>query len=468
GAVQKPSIYQKTDGMRVSDLIFRAGGVLPNAYLDRANIERFVPSEDRYMVIPVNLAKSLAGDEFFNLPLEDEDILRVFTLEEAEYRPDNIVTIYGAVQKPDKYMRYTNMKLSDLLFVSGGLLPGASKTVEISRINELGTNVSIPVDLTNLFKGDNSNDPELKDGDIVFVRRDKEFLDALKTVKLSGEVKYPGTYAIKQNERLSELIKRAGGLTERAYLEASVVTRKIEYLIQEEQEKSLHQVGSLFEDLADQEYKREYTQAWLQHSNKFDNTKSNQPSPSIAEMITESTGVSSLAETTQVATDLQELKQFQYTIVTPARKIKSFLPSGRLSIDVNKALAIPGSKDDIILEDGDTILIPPMLSTVTVSGAVVQPSSLTYIKGKKLKHYITDVGGYAKDADIKSVYVVKANGMVVKGEDAKIAPGDIIIVPTKVIVQKVTDRWGQFFSVIRFSIGAFVTLYMIKILVDRL
>ncbi len=468
GAVQKPSIYQKTDGMRVSDLIFRAGGVLPNAYLDRANIERFISSEGRYIIIPVNLAKSLAGDESFNLLLEDEDILKVFTLEEVEYRPDNIVTIYGAVQRPDKYTRYNNMRLSDLLFISGGLLPGASKIAEISRINELGVGISISVNVTNLLKGDVSDDPELKDGDIIFIRRDKDFLDSLKTVKLLGEVRYPGTYTIKNDERISELIKRAGGITNRAYLEAAVVTRRVENLVMEEQEKSLRQVNSMFEELAEQDYKREYAQAWLQHNSRFINTRSNQPSPSIAGIITESTGIEALSEASQTMTDLQEIRQFQYTIVTPARKIKSLLPSGRLLIDVNKAISIPGSKDDIILEDGDTILIPTISPIVTVSGAVVQPSSLTYIKGKSLKHYIADAGGYTTDADIKSVYVIKANGKVVKGEHAKLAPGDIIVVPTKIVVQKITDRWGQFFSVIRFSIGAIVTLYMVRILVDKL
>ena len=468
GAVQKSGIYQKTDGMRVSELIFRAGGVLPNAYLDRANIERFIPNEGRYMIIPVNLTKSLAGDKSFDLLLEDEDILRVFTLEEAEYRPDNIVTIYGAVQKPDKYTRFTNMKLSDLLFISGGFLPGANKVVEISRINDMGVIISISVDVTNLLKGDNTNDPELKDGDVVFVRKDKNFLDTLKTVKLEGEVKYPGTYAIKHNERLSELIKRAGGLTDRAYPEASVVTRKIEYLVQNEQEKSLRQVSYLFEELTEQEYKRELAQSWLMHSDKFTNTQSKPTSSSITDIITESTGMGALTEASQQVPNLQELRQFQYTMVTPARKIKSFLPSGRLLINVSEALSIPGSKDNIILEDGDTIVIPSMPSTITVSGAVVQPSSLIYAKGKGVKYYIANAGGYAKDADIKSVYVVKANGMVVNAEDAKLAPGDVIVVPTKVVVQKITDRWGQLFSVIRFSIGAVVSLYMVKILVERL
>jgi protein involved in polysaccharide export with SLBB domain len=163
-----------------------------------------------------------------------------------------------------------------------------------------------------------------------------------------------------------------------------------------------------------------------------------------------------------------EVRRFEYTMVTPARKIDSLLPSGRLLINVNEAISVPGSKDDIILENGDTIVIPAMPSTITITGAIVQPSSLIYIKGKSIKYYIASAGGYAKDADIKSVYVVKANGMVAKAEDTKLSPGDIIVVPTKVIVQKVTDRWGQFFGIIRFGVGTVATLYMVKLIIGRL
>jgi polysaccharide export outer membrane protein len=473
GAVQNPCVFPKTDGMKVSDLIHRAGGVMQNAYLDRANIERFLPNEERYIIIPVNLAKSLSGDESYDLALENEDNLRVYTLQEAEYRPNNIVTIYGAVQKPDIYTRYTNMKLSDLIFISGGLLPGASKSIDISRINDMGMSVSILIDVTNMLKGDNTNDPELMDKDTVFVRKEKGFLDDLYIVTLDGEVKYPGDYVIKHNERLSEVIKRAGGLTDRAYSDASTIMRRVEYLVLSEQEKSLRQVGRLLDELANQKYQRESTQAWLEHGNKT-NTNAASPSGSSAtDIIKEAAvlGANALAGgtplQTNTITNLEELKKIEYTMVTPARKMNNLLPSGRLLINVNEAISVPGSKDDIILENGDVIAIPLMPSTVTITGAVMQPSSHLYQKGKSAKYYIDISGGFAEDADVKSVYVVKANGMVSRAKNAKLSVGDIIVVPAKVIVQKVTDRWGQLFGIFKFTISIFAAFYTLKLVVGK-
>ena len=473
GAVQNPGVFPKTDGMKVSELIHRAGGVMPNAYLDRANIERFLPNEERYIIIPVNLAKSLSGDESYDLALENGDTLGVYTLQEAEYRPNNVVTIYGAVQKPDFYTRYTNMKLSDLIFISGGLLPGARKSIEISRINDMGIGVSISIDVANMLKGDNANDPELKDEDIVFVRKEKGFLDVLNIVLLDGEVKYPGNYVIKHNERLSEVIKRAGGLTDRAYPDASTIMRKVEFLVLSEQEKSLRQVGNLLDELANQEYQRESTQAWLAHSNKTNTNAASPPGSSATDIIKEAAGLGAnalaggISSQTDTIANLDELKKFEYTMVTPARKMDNLLPSGRLLINVNEAISVPGSKDDIILENGDVIAIPSMPSTVTITGAVMQPSSHLYLKGKSAKYYIDISGGFAKDADVKSVYVVKANGMIVRAKDAKLSVGDIIVVPTKVIVQKVTDRWGQLFGIVKFTLGIFAALYTLKLVVGK-
>ena len=168
GAVQNPNIFKKTDGMKVSSLLYRSGGVLPNAYLDRAGIERFLPDKETYMIISVNLAKVLSGDESADILLEAGDSLKVYTLAEVQYKPDNIVTIYGAIQKPTTYTRAVNMKLSDLLFISGGLLPGANKSIEISRINDDGKSISVLVDMTLLTKGDNNGDPILKDGERSF------------------------------------------------------------------------------------------------------------------------------------------------------------------------------------------------------------------------------------------------------------------------------------------------------------
>lgn len=97
----------------------------------------------------------------------------------------------------------------------------------------------------------------------------------------------------------------------------------------------------------------------------------------------------------------------------------------------------------------------------------MQPSSITYIPGKKIKYYIEMVGGYARDADKDAVYVIKANGLVIRGGKTKLLPGDVIVIPTKVIVQKVTDRLGQIIGVVKFAVTTAAMVYTIRLIVKE-
>jgi protein involved in polysaccharide export with SLBB domain len=479
------SVFERVDGMRVSDLIHRAGGLLPNAYQERADLRRVLSDYETYVMIPVNLARALAGDKEADILLQDEDILTVYTIREVQYKPENTVIMYGAVQRPDIYTRTAGMKLSDLLFVSGGLLPGALKDAEITRIDKEGKTVVRTVDVIALAAGDNSQDILLEDGDVVSIRKDNDFLDVLRTVTIEGEVRYPGSYALKHNERLSDLIIRAGGLTDRAFPEASVITRKQEYLALEEQKKSVQQVKELLETLSDQEYYREVAKARLIEERRRGYKLGEQevmepyqveqeiPTSAISGIGAAAAGaITSIPEQTELAvSDIEAITQPQYTLVTPSRKIDSFLPIGRVIVNLNEAIGNPGKKDDIILEDGDKIVIPPKLDIVSISGAVIQPSSLVYvrtIKPKKVKDYIEMVGGYSRDADREAVYVVKANGMVIKGDKATIDAGDMIIVPTKIMTQKITDRWGQVISATKFIVTTLALVVTVKLVLDAI
>ncbi|MFC1715305.1 SLBB domain-containing protein [Candidatus Poribacteria bacterium] len=483
GAVLSPGVFERVDGMKVSDLLLRAGGLLPNSYLERADMSRFHPDHETYETIPVNLAGMLAGDKTADILLQDEDMLTVYTIKEAQYRPENIVTIHGMVQRPGEYARTIGMKLSDLLFASGGLIPGAYKSVEISRINDDGQSAVLVADIDALAEGDESQDAFLNDKDIVSIRKREDFLDDQRIVTLSGEMQYPGNYTLKRNERLSELIQRAGGTSERAYLEASVITRKIEYLVMNEQRRSVLQVGKLFDELSAEEYKRELARAKLiQQRNATSDEESDAASAKRA--FTTGIGVpvvGSLEEAAQAAaaasipgqteaaiSEIEEMTKSQYTMVTPARKITSFLPSGRLVVDLQDVMEHPGTKNDIILEDGDVINIPAIPATISVSGAVIQPASLVYVKGKSVRDYIEMAGGYSRDADEESVYVIKANGLVVSKDKARLSPGDMIVVPAKVIVQKVTDRWSQVISAVKFTVTTLATVYTIRLILKEI
>ncbi len=478
GAVLSPGTFERVDNMKVSDLIKRAGGVLPNAYLERADIRRFRPDYETYVTIPVNLGKAISEDKSADIMVEDGDQLNVFTISEAKYRPQNIVTIYGAVQRPDTYTRTYNMKLSDLLFTAGGVIPGAYKLAEISRIDKNGKSTTLIADIDAISKGDTSQDILLEDEDVVSIRKQKDFLDKLRIVRIEGEVKYPGSYALKHNERLSDLIQRAGGLTDRAYPDGSIVTRRIGNIVFEEQRRSIEQVRRLFGDLSEQEYQRETVKAMISKEAAKKEEKSETTSPislatgsavsSITEAAKLGAAITVPEQTEAVFSGIEDITRYYRVMVTPAREISSYLPPGRININLKEVLRQPNSGDNIILEDGDTIVIPAMIPTISITGAVIQPSSLVYIQGKKLSHYINQAGGFSKDADRDAVYVIKANGLVIKGDKAKLAPGDLIVVPTKVMVSKVTDRWGQMISLIKFTVTTIAMVYSVKIILGRI
>jgi len=416
--------------------------------------------------------------------LQDEDLLTVYTLREAEYKPKNIAIIYGAVQRPDIYTRTDGMRLSDLLFVAGGILPGAYQDAEIARIGGDGEILILTADVIAITEGDESQDLLLEDEDVVSIRRQGEFPDVLHTVTIEGEVKYPGSYVIKRDERLSDLIRRAGGLTDVASPESAIITRKVDHLILDEQKRDMQLVRKVIEDLSQQEYQREAARARLIEERHRELSEKSDLIPSATlgtvagayvpvvgtmEEATEASAIAGIPEQAQAAVSgVEAVVAPQYTLVTPARKIDWSLPSTkRLVLDLRQAIDHPKTANDIILRDGDAIMIPPMPDSISIFGAVTKPTSYVYIKGKKLKDYVEMAGGYSTDANRDAVYVIKSNGNIIEGEKTRLSPGDVIVVPAKVMVQKVTDRWGQVIGVIKFAVTTVAMVYTIKLILGR-
>ena len=455
-------------------MVYRAGGVLPNAYLDQVNIKRFRPDHETFLSINVNLVKAFSGDKEANILLQDEDLVTVYTLREAEYKPKNIVTIYGAVQRPDTYTKTEGMKFSDLLLISGGLLQGAHQIAELARIANDGEVIIKTLDIKALKAGDLSLDILIENEDIISIKRQGQFPEVMPTVNISGEVLYPGSYVLKRNERLSDLVKRAGGLTDNAYPKASVIKRNLDYIVLDEQKKDIEQVKKVIEDLNQRQYQREVAKSQLiEQKQEKRETKTSTDSLSEVPLL----GATGLGETEEMGlalsipgqiesavSSIEDITGLQYTLVTPARKISILRPSDRLVLDLKKAIDEPGSINDIILKDGDDIMIPAKLNSISVTGALFKQLSHVYIKDMKINDYILMAGGYSIDADKKSVYVVRAEGVVIKGDKTQLAPGDVIVVPSKVMVEKISDRWGQTIGVIRFMVITLATVYVIKLI----
>ena len=227
--VLKPGVYEYQPGMRLKDLIERAGGLAPDAYAYRAQITRTAPDRTR-SALRVNLAAALAGDEGENIALEPLDEVTVATRWDMEERGK--VTIHGLVRKPGEYELLEGMTLADLLFRAGGLTDEAfPMRAEVSRVDSLSETDPTGADTFSVaLARDFAQMPQvtsvaLRRRDAVYVRRDPGWREQ-DYVVLSGELRFPGTYALsRRDERVADLVQRAGGLTELAYPRGAVFKR---------------------------------------------------------------------------------------------------------------------------------------------------------------------------------------------------------------------------------------------------
>ncbi|MCM8789788.1 MAG: SLBB domain-containing protein, partial [Candidatus Omnitrophica bacterium] len=227
GNILRPGDYELKQGMRLKDLLDKAGGLLPGAYLDRAEVARFKGDQTRE-IIPISLAELLDGRERANITLKEWDVITVYA--KKDILPTLFVEIDGAVNKPGKYELTENMRVSDLIFRAGGLKRNASKsTAELFRGSSNLESKLVNVDLSKVLSKDTEEfikyDLPLEEGDHLFIREDVAKEEKL-IITLSGEFKYPGKYAVEKGTRLSEVIERAGGFTKNAFLDGTVYARE--------------------------------------------------------------------------------------------------------------------------------------------------------------------------------------------------------------------------------------------------
>ena len=483
GAIQQPGVYERVKGMRVSDLLFRAGGVVADAFLNRANLQRYLPDQKNVEIIPIDLNAVIDRDMDEDLFLQDRDSLVVFLISDVVYKAKPIVTVHGAVRKPGEYLRYEGMRVSDLLFLAGGILPSSSDVVEVARAYAEGDTEILRIDISDIKRKDAEHDLLLFSQDIVTVPKRQNFRDTPMVVTIEGQVKFPGVYAINEGDRLSSLILRAGGLTSLAFIQGAIFTRTEDNLIDKVQRESLKNSLNEIDGEKELEYIRELARSQLsaqqpQIANDLESTVSavakSAVSPlsgtsAITDQImstqTESskTGMSSRVLPNSRSAVVQSSQRPEISLVTPARKIKEMIPNQRVFLNLPLILEAKGSDIDPIMKDGDYLVIPRERQTVLVTGAVLHPSSFIYQSKNKLIDYIEMAGSYARDADVESVYVLKANGLAYRNDKVKqIESGDVVVVPTRVMVEKVSNTWGEVISLIRVALVTGTTLLLIR------
>jgi len=476
GSVQKPGDYERSDGITIKDLLIKAGGVMPGTYLSRADLLRYNFGKDIYENIPVDIGKVLADNKSENLLLQDKDSLRIYSLKEAEFTPPQEVSIYGAVQRPGTYTRFTGMRLTDLFLVSGGVVPGNAEKIEIAKARSEGEIKVITADVKQLHEGDEAQNVALEDGDVVMVRKKSEFYDSPRWVTVSGEVKYPGIYALYGKEdKISDVIERAGGLTRYAYPKGTVLTRKREHFPSDEQRRDVVITNKIIDALNELEYIRQMTRnQWLlqKEVGKAERPAIQETStpvvatsgtPSEAAAIGMAPGVARSAG--EVAGGIVETFESPPGVVSKSRKLgePELLQGERVIISLKEALKDGG--EDIILMDGDTIHIPQKVETVSVVGAITRPTTIHFTDNRKVGYYIQNSGGYTDDANAKRVLVMRVDGSIIPADKVKyVEAGDIIYVPPKVISLAIVERIDKVIDVVKFtlvtaaSVAVFITL----------
>lgn len=388
GAVFRPGMYQVGGEINsVRSLLEHADGLREEAFTARAVMHRM--KKDRTLeVVPVDVEGILDG-KVADVPLQPNDVLFIPT--KQEMMEEQTITIHGEVNYPGIYKYASNETLEDFVLQAGGLKNSAS-TVKVDVARRVMNPKALTTDsisaytysfaLKDGFVIDGTPGFHLMPFDEVYVRKSPGF-SKQQNVVVDGEVMFSGTYTLqRKNTRLSDVIKAAGGVNDRGYAAGATLVRKIN----------------------ESERKR------LEAARKM-----------------------ALEQYEQVAAE-EAAKTGKSVDITNSERIKKFQIDDTYSvgIELDKAIANPGSDADIVLREGDRIVVPQYTGTVKINGEVMYPNTVGFVKGKKASYYIDQAGGFNNKAKRGQTYIIYMNGMVAKvSHNAKPMPGCEIVVPAK-------------------------------------
>jgi protein involved in polysaccharide export with SLBB domain len=410
GAVRRPGTFQTSGEIHLRDAVELAGGLSPDAATDSAQVIRMLPDSSLKMM-SVSLKDALTGDAGNNLVLEPRD--RILIHQNAFHVDTPTVVIAGEVANPGRYPLTGSLHVSDLVRLAGGFKRSAyTETADLTRFNptagenKLGEHFE--VNLAAALANDADRNVPLRDGDVLTIRQLSGWNDIGASVNLLGEIEHPGNYGIKPGERLSSVLKRAGGFAPQAYVYGSVFTRP--------------EVLSLEQKSRDQLVQRiRGEEAELTPMPSDDGDKK-----------------------TAKQNGMQQLE-------TALSRIQSTPPSGRMVIRITPNLKQwEGTPADVVLRSGDSIVVPKTPNFVLVSGAVYDETAVTFRPGRSAKWYLAQAGGPTELADKKSIFVIRADGSIVGGQSPDgwfkgsplgkaLRPGDMVVVPEKVEGQN--QKW---------------------------
>jgi protein involved in polysaccharide export with SLBB domain len=406
GAVRDPGEHVTNGVTRLKDAIALAGGISADAETADAQVFRREP-DGKLKVLSASLAKAFAGDETNNLLLQPKD--RIFIQRNLANADPAVVLIQGEVARPGKYPLGREMTATDLVRLAGGLKRGAdTDRADLARyLDAAGSSGDHrTLEIAKAMAGVPGADAVLHDGDVLTIRQTAGFKDLGSVITVKGEVVHPGTFGIREGERLSSVLARAGGFRPDAFPYGALLER------------------SQIRD--------------LEERNRADLIRRVEAEGAQLKLIPEVDG-------DQKAAKDASLMQWQSAL----EKLKSVPPSGRMVIQISQNVRQwANTSADIELRAGDTLTIPKTPNFVMVDGAVYNPTAITFRPGKDAEWYLRQAGGGTNMANKKAIFLIRANGSVVGGSgglftggvlDAEVRAGDVIVVPEK--AYSGTSKW---------------------------
>ncbi len=433
GAVFRPGVFSLTEGLTLTQLIKNADGLKGDAYTQRASILR-TKGDLSSEVLEVNLQAVLEGRQE-DVVLQREDVIRISSIYDVQN--ERYIQILGEVKRPGTYPYAAGMTPEELILIAGGLQESANiKDIEIARRLEDSDSGTLSDIITTSINADLSFNPNaisLAPFDQVIVRKRANFT-MQRLVSVEGQVNSPGIFAIQTSvDRISDLIKRAGGVNQFAYTKGATLIRKTEFFNTESEQvrrqKNLEALRVLLKE----------------------NPTNPEAQEELLIRLFRDLPTEKVAKTDSTANNAKRESLDQIAAETPGVAVK-FKETEAVAINLEKILANPGSEEDLVLEEGDILNVPKLLQTVRMRGDVVYPTTLRHEQGRSLRFYINGAGGFDRRANRKQTYVVYANGAVKRTKGffgvrsfPVVEPGAEVIIPSK--GPKIPIRLGELVGV---------------------
>jgi protein involved in polysaccharide export with SLBB domain len=397
GHVARPGRLPYTEGMRLSDVLRSYQDMLPEPAA-RGEIVRLIPPDLHAETVAFNVPDVLIGNA--DVSLQPFDTIHVF----GRYEVDTpTVTIHGEVLRPGVYPLSQGMTAAQLVRMAGGfkrdaLLDSADLTsYRVQGGNRVeGSLATLPIGAA-VGGSDPRADIPLKPGDVLTIHQITGWNDIGQSVTIQGQVRFPGSYGFKEGERLSSVLRRAGGMRDTAYPQGAVLIRE---QVRELEEKSRQELIRQIET----------------------NSAAARLGPAVA---TGETGT------------VQLIKAQQEQAVA---QLKSHPPTGRMVIQISADIdSWANTPADIELRRGDVLTIPKRPGFVLITGQVYNATALTFAPGKSASWYLSHAGGTNSTADRKDIFIIRANGEIVGRHSGggvlstRLDAGDVVVVPQKII-----------------------------------